>query len=929
MPGPQSPYPHPGPSSYYPPPPNMPHYSYTNIPAPYPYQYPPPPMNGHSPAPPSPRVSGRAGYHSAPRGGPGPNFAQNYLHQPHPHPHHPPPSHASYIPHVPMHSPQPSPTNAYQHHQKYPPNAQQAPYTSPYPPPAHQQSWTFQQPISPLPKQLSMPPPPALSPIASSPKAPMILDGPLDPEPTDESAGSSNSPRGPSPEPAAEESTPASSSSPPVCPPPCSPSCSSQASQSLPSTPQVSIHPEPVPTKSQAPSHPKPQLGGWAIWSRRPTDPSLAPGIIISPHSRPPPDVIEKALRLPTPPESPKPVAVSLVTPSNVAIVSGPSSTQAPPEEPPKLTLDSAEFPPNDLPEPETVSSSGTDNSTVSDTPPVPVSPLSSSTSVSAAGTAHSQTKLGPEASEATTSVAALASSDETPSVEVPDSAAVAPSPPADTSTPTPPPASSTSTAPAPASAPPVLKKSWASLLRPASGDTSTSKSSLPTSSVVGFSIPASPPPARVPPVRRPELLALLNGTAPSRSALPRLRARGIVNSGNMCFANAVLQLLVYSPPFWRLFKELGRLLGQREREGQESGDGATPLVDATVKLLEEFVYEEKKVLPTQQQQGSRSKAKEEEKKEEEGVDSFMPTYVYDAMKEKKRFDNMRGGHQEDAEEFLGFYLDTLEEELLGLLSSISPPKPASAVSDKVEEREEGLQSGAGWTEVGKRNKMVLTRAVKSVESPITRIFGGKFRSTLRAPHQRDSVVVEDWRSLQLDIQRDSVHTIQDALSYISHPQPVQVGPSGSSEASQQVHIEALPPVLVLHLKRFLYDTAARGVVKIGKPVQFSPELEIPFDIMAPACKRPARYTLYGVLYHHGVSAGGGHYTLDVLHPNPRGGTSSSGRAANGEAWLHIDDETVSAVQHEDIFGRGDGKERSDDRCAYLLFYRRTALART
>lgn len=104
---------------------------------------------------------------------------------------------------------------------------------------------------------------------------------------------------------------------------------------------------------------------------------------------------------------------------------------------------------------------------------------------------------------------------------------------------------------------------------------------------------------------------------------------------------------------------------------------------------------------------------------------------------------------------------------------------------------------------------------------------------------------------------------------------------------------------------------------------------------MAPACRRPARYTLYGVLYHHGVSAGGGHYTLDVLHPNPRGGVSSTGvtgssSGGGGEAWLHIDDETVSAVRHEDVFGHngsGNGNERSDDRCAYLLFYRRAALA--
>jgi ubiquitin carboxyl-terminal hydrolase 10 len=124
------------------------------------------------------------------------------------------------------------------------------------------------------------------------------------------------------------------------------------------------------------------------------------------------------------------------------------------------------------------------------------------------------------------------------------------------------------------------------------------------------------------------------------------LRARGLINSGNMCFANAVLQLLVYCPPFWKLFKELGRLMDQRgQGDGQESNRGPTPLVDATVRFLEEFVYEEKKAASAQQpQQPAKGKAKdeEEEKKDDEGVDSFIPTYVYDAMKEKKRFDNMR-----------------------------------------------------------------------------------------------------------------------------------------------------------------------------------------------------------------------------------------------------------------------------------------------
>jgi hypothetical protein len=76
------------------------------------------------------------------------------------------------------------------------------------------------------------------------------------------------------------------------------------------------------------------------------------------------------------------------------------------------------------------------------------------------------------------------------------------------------------------------------------------------------------------------------------------------------------------------------------------------------------------------------------------------------------------------------------------------------------------------------------------------------------------------------------VHAIEDALARISHLQPVQLDPSGFSEASQQVLIETVPPVLVLHLKRFLYDVAEAGMVKINKPVRFAPELEIPVGAM-------------------------------------------------------------------------------------------------
>ena len=120
--------------------------------------------------------------------------------------------------------------------------------------------------------------------------------------------------------------------------------------------------------------------------------------------------------------------------------------------------------------------------------------------------------------------------------------------------------------------------------------------------------------------------------------------ARGLVNTGNMCFANAVLQLLVHSPPLWDLFRQRGDLKGQRGTGVPEIGGGATPLVDATVRFFEEFMNKEEPPptqLPPRQAAGGKPREDEEAKKEPNVVDSFEPTYVYDAMKEKRRLKSL------------------------------------------------------------------------------------------------------------------------------------------------------------------------------------------------------------------------------------------------------------------------------------------------
>ncbi|GLB34542.1 putative cysteine proteinase [Lyophyllum shimeji] len=631
-------------------------------------------------------------------------------------------------------------------------------------------------------------------------------------------------------------------------------------------TQSASSHlPPPPHTHQQSQSaQPKsvPRPGGeWAIWSRRPQDPAHAPGIIISPNAKPPPDIVQQALDLPTPPPSPQPAPTSI-----------PASEPAP----------SSTVP----------SSSVTETTTDRDTPAAG-SPVSSATSLSASASASID--LAPKSAE-------------------------------------------TTPVPAPA-APASAKKSWASLLQsPASSSVAVpSHKRLLPSAVVGISVPAhselqnQPPPPQpqfahpaltLPHAKRTELLTLL--TSPPTidlAAAPAIRPRGLVNTGNMCFANSVLQVLVYCPPFLRLFTELGRFgFGIREEKSP------APLVDAMVEFVREFSMAPKKRKGMTKGKGTgKGKGKEraeeaEEDEEDEGV-SFLPSYVYDAMKEKTVFDGMRSGQQEDAEEFLGFFLDALEEELLAVVNALSPqpPKKPKAKSKQhkdagagagtgVEEKEVEEETEDGWLEVGKRNRMVVTRTIKAAETPLTRIFGGKVRSTLKAPGQKDSVTVEAWRALRLDIQHDAIHTLPEALAHMAVPQPLD------AQRSMQHLLDALPPVLVVHLKRFLYDKDVGGVVKIGKVVRWGEGVEVGGDVMAPALRRapPARYRLFGVVYHHGQSAAGGHYTLDVLHP---------ARAA-AEGWMRVDDELVSDLRPADVFG---SQERQEDegKAAYLLFYQR------
>lgn len=66
--------------------------------------------------------------------------------------------------------------------------------------------------------------------------------------------------------------------------------------------------------------------------------------------------------------------------------------------------------------------------------------------------------------------------------------------------------------------------------------------------------------------------------------------------------------------------------------------------------------------------------------------------------------------------------------------------------------------------------------------------------------------------------------------------------------------IEALPPVLVLHMKRFEYDASVGSVVKVGKQVAFGPELVIGADLLSAKARsnlgsQGVKYKLFGGIH--------------------------------------------------------------------------------
>ncbi|EGV62611.1 cysteine proteinase [Yamadazyma tenuis ATCC 10573] len=307
-----------------------------------------------------------------------------------------------------------------------------------------------------------------------------------------------------------------------------------------------------------------------------------------------------------------------------------------------------------------------------------------------------------------------------------------------------------------------------------------------------------------------------------------------------------------------------------------------------------------------------------------------------------RKFQHLKWGQQEDAEEFLGYLLDGLHEELVHSIREVNNEQ-ISLLLETVADNETKLQiknaikiikklnnssnggndndnsndddDNEGWNEIGGGHKKVSSKRTVEIEpSPIKTIFGGQFRSVLQIPNKKDqSITLDPFQCIQLDIKADQINNIEDAFKQLNEPEQIPFKLNDNKEvlAKKQTFIDSLPDVLVIHLKRFSFENVNNGnIEKLRKKIEYTHKLSIPLELFSNWRKSVNRdYKLTGVVYHHGIIAEGGHYTCDVLRPMT---VSDSSR------WIRIDDTSINNIDEDDVLSNDD-----DTKNAYLLFYQK------
>lgn len=344
----------------------------------------------------------------------------------------------------------------------------------------------------------------------------------------------------------------------------------------------------------------------------------------------------------------------------------------------------------------------------------------------------------------------------------------------------------------------------------------------------------------------------------------------GLKNMGNTCFMNAGLQCIAHLEPLAQYFLRGGFEKDRSGKFAQHSAGSEGANADTKGEQRGELTYSFTALL-RQLWQCDRKKAAQKCK-------NILPKNFYDTFKQLQPF-LFEDEQQQDVQEFIGFCLEGLNDELNRVSDLPSNPTDAQLKEDERLGNEEGddFAAALSWHRHLEREKSFLVDLLQ-----------GQQRSSVTCQEcGHMSRKFEPFMHLSIPVEKNMNCLTDGILKYLEEEKL-----SGQEQwfcetckkkvdAKKKIDLWFLPPVLILHLKRF--DSS---LTKIDK------RLHMPvygFDL-SKCCSKPQKdgavYDVSCVANHQGAY-GSGHYTAVCRVGPPSSGT-----------WHMYDDEEVSELKN-------------------------------
>ena len=335
----------------------------------------------------------------------------------------------------------------------------------------------------------------------------------------------------------------------------------------------------------------------------------------------------------------------------------------------------------------------------------------------------------------------------------------------------------------------------------------------------------------------------------------------GLKNLGNTCFLNSSLQCLSATIPLTDYF--LGYDYRSEINKNNFLGTGGKLVTDYAELIKQMWLGNKSVVEPV------------DFKKQ---LQTFAPQF--------------QGYHQHDAQELLAFLLDGIHEDL-------NRVKERPYVEDRdCDGSNDEVDAVENWKNYLRRNK-----------SLIVDMFQGQLRNTckcLKCGHV--NIRFEPFMYLSLPITK-ACKSIDDCMDLYLKEDVLKGADQYYCEKCKE-HVDGtkkqdiwmLPPVLIVHLKRFKYNDYGKVGSKNDASIQYPVvEWDLKSRVKSARGVYP-KYDLYAVSNHMGV-LGGGHYTAHTLN-------------RFDDTWYEFNDSSYRPVDesiHKRLF-----------KSSYVLFYNRS-----